>query len=138
MAALEFHGGHDDRVAQALAIPLASEASGCASADQRPDVLGLLVSLADGYEVWGSTGFHQSLSLRFVKAAVSNAQKIRFMLANPVTNDYGQTIKHLFAKCAPITTTRLWFCCQCNNPHGLATPQCVQCNHIRCPYCNME
>ena len=86
MAALEFHGGHDNRVVQALAVPLASKASGRASADQRPDVL---LSLTSGYKIWGSTGFDQSLFLLFVKVAVSNALKIRVLLANPATNDYG-------------------------------------------------
>lgn len=137
MAALEFHGGHDNRVAQALAIQLASEDSGRAPADQRQNVPDVLVSLADGYEVWASTGFCQSLSLLFVKAAVSNAQKIRLLLANPATNDYGQIMIHLFAKYAPITT-RPWFCHHCGNSHDLATPQCVQCNHIRCDYCTVE
>ena len=86
MAALEFHGGHDNRVAQALAVPLASKASGRASADQRSYVLVLLIGED---EIWGSTGFNQSLCLGSVKAAVSNAQKIRLLLANSATNDYG-------------------------------------------------
>ena len=134
MAALEFHVVHDDRIAQALAIPLASEISGRASAHQRPNVL---VSFVDGYELWGGTGFHQSLSLLFVKAAVSNAQKIRFQFGNPATNDYGQLMEHLIAKYAPITT-RPWYCHHCGTCHGLATPRCVNCDHIRCDYCTVE
>ena len=86
MAALEFHGGHDNRVAQALAIPLASKASGRAYADQRSYVL---VLLTGEDETWGSTCFNQSLCLGFVNAAVSNAQKIRLLLANSATNGYG-------------------------------------------------
>ena len=134
MAALEFHGGHDNRVFQALAVPLASKASGRASADKRPDVL---LSLTSGYKIWRSTGFDQSMFLLFVKAAVSNALKIRVLLANPTTNDYGQIMEHLSVKFAPITT-RPWFCHHCGNSYSLATPRCVHCDHIRCGYCNVE
>ena len=134
MAALEFYGGHDNPVAHALAIPLASEASGRASADQRPNVL---VSLIDGYEIWGRAGFNQSLCLPYVKAAVSNAQKIGLLLANSATNDYGQETGYISANNAPITT-RPWFCHHCGNSHNLATPRCVNCNHDRCAYCNVE
>ena len=69
MAALEFQPGHDNRVAQVLAIPPASEVFGCASADQRPNVQ---LSLTNGYKIWGNMGFDQSLCLPSEKAAVSN------------------------------------------------------------------
>ena len=68
MAALKSQLGHDNPVAQALAIPLASEAFRRASADQRPN---LQLSLTDGYKIWGNIGFDQSLCLPSEKAAVS-------------------------------------------------------------------
>ena len=134
MAALIFHGGHENRVAQALAIPLANGASGRASADSRPFVL---VSLVDGYEIRDSTGFNQSLCLLFAKTAVSNAQEIRFSLSNSATNDYGQETIYLSAIYAPITTGP-WYCHHCGHCHELYTPRCVNCNHDRCPYCTVE
>ena len=132
MAALEFHLGHDNRVTQVLAIPLASEAFGRASADQRSNVL---LSLPNGYKIWGNIGFDQSLCPPFEKAAVSNTQRIRLLLANPATNDYGQETEHLPARYAPST----WYCCKCGgNSYALATPCCVVCDHIRCGYCTVE
>lgn len=80
MAALQFHDVHNSRVAQALAVPLATKASGRTSANQRPNVL---LSLINGYKIREGTGFDQSLSLPFMKAVVSNAPKIRVLLANP-------------------------------------------------------
>ena len=131
MAALESHLGHDNRVAQALDIPLASEAFGRASAEQRPNVA---LSLSNGYEICSNIGFDQSLCLPFEKAAVSNTQSIRLLLANPATNDYGQETKDLPTRCAPNT----WCCHHCGHLYSLATPRCVNCNHDRCAYCTVE
>ena len=130
MAALTFHLGHDNRVAQALAIPLASEAFGRASADQRPN---LLLSPTIGYKIWGNIGFDQSLRLPFEKAAVSNTQRIRLLLANPATNDYEQETEYLPTRQAPIT----WHCCHCGHSYSLAT-RCVICDHDRCNNCAVE
>ena len=131
MAALDFHLGHDNRVAQALAVPLASEAFGRASADQRPN---LLLSPTSAYKIWGNIGFDQSLRPPFEKAAVSNTQRIRLLLANPATNDCEQETEYLPTRHAPNT----WFCCHCGNSHSLATPRCVICEHDRCNICNVE
>lgn len=137
MAALEFHLCHDNRVAQALAIPRTSEAFGRASPDQRPHVL---LSLTEENKIWGHIGFDQSLCLPFEKAVVSNTQRIQLLLANLAnlaTNNYGQETEYLPAGYAPITT-RPWFCHQCGESHSLATPRCVNCHHDRCPYCTVE
>lgn len=131
MAALEFRLGHDNRVAQALAIPLASEGLRRASADQRPYVQ---LSNTNEYKIWGNVGFDQSLCLPFGKAAVSDTQSLRLLLANPATNDYGQVTEHSPAREAPIT----WYCCSCGLAYSLETPRCVNCNHIRCVDCVRE
>ena len=77
MAASIFPGGHENRIAQVLALPLAGGASGNVLAKPGPFVL---FSLVDGYEIRGNTGFKQSLCLPFAKAAVSNAQKKFWLL----------------------------------------------------------
>ena len=131
MAALKFQFGHDNRVTQALAIPLASEAFRRVSADQRPDVQ---LSLTSGYKIWGNIGFDQSLCLPFEKAAVSITQRIRLLLADPAADNDGQETKYSPARYAPTT----WYCCKCHNSYSLETPRCVVCDHIQCHNCNVE
>ena len=131
MAALKSHLGHDNRVAQALDIPLASEAFRRASADQRPNVQ---LSLTNGYKIWGDIDFDQSLCLPSEKAAVSITQRIRLLLTDPAANDDGQETQYLPARYTPTT----WYCCCCPNSYFIETPQCVVCNHIRCGNCRLE
>ena len=131
MAALEFQPGHDNRVAQVLAIPPVSQVFGCASADQR---LNVQISPTNGYNTWGNIGFNQSLCLSFQKAAVSYIQRVQLLLATHVANDDGQETEYFLARSARIT----WYCCNCGHSHVLETPRCVNCNHIRCGGCVVE